>query len=269
MIRLLTQLAFLMTVVTTQAGAGPVGYLITVTTAYATSDPFPNRIDHAFTEPDTGYLQIANTGDTSFTGVVGTIAVSVFAGNLSFTSTRLTLVHGASVSIAIPDDSGNVGGFNGPAYFLRPGVEVTLNGSISNGPLTESVALLVADADIHSGVKRTDSRGLTSDSFVLQGGDPWGFDAGHAFELSQAYGVYVFSEQVPEPGSAALLFPGIIAAAGCSRLQRRYRHRHQLRPTQYPERQRNSRSFQRQRAVQVVDTGHHRTVERHHDIARV
>ncbi len=188
-----------------QSRCAAVGYAITITTAYATSDPFPNRLDAAFIEPDTGYLEITNTGDTTFAGVAGTIAVSAFAGDLSFTSAPLVLAAGAAVSIAIPDNSANVGGFNGPAYFQRPGVEITLIGTMSDNFSTEPVNLLVADADIHSGVPRTDQYTLTSDSYVLQGGDPWGFDTGAAYGLSQADGVYVFSQPVPEPGSLLLL----------------------------------------------------------------
>ena len=39
-----------------------VGYSITITTAYATTNPFPNRLDPAFTEPDTGYFQVVFPG---------------------------------------------------------------------------------------------------------------------------------------------------------------------------------------------------------------
>jgi len=185
--------------------AAVVGYSITVTTAYANGDPFANRIDVAFVEPNTGYFQIANTGDTTFSGVVGTIAISAFAGDLSFTSGVTTLVPNASVSVAIPDNAEDVGGFNGPAYFYRPGVEITLNGTISRGPLSEPVALLVADRDIHSGVPRVDDFGLTTDSFVLQGGDPWGYQNSDAFALSQADGVYVLDQPVPEPAAAPIV----------------------------------------------------------------
>ena len=59
--------------VSAAAKAGPVGYALSIATAYALADPFPNRIDGAFTEPDTGYLEIANTGDSTFTGDLGTI----------------------------------------------------------------------------------------------------------------------------------------------------------------------------------------------------
>jgi hypothetical protein len=187
------------------AKAAAVGYSITVTTAYAAGDPFPNRIDQSFVEPMTGYFQIANTGDTTFSGIIGTIAVSSFAGDLSFTSAPTSLIPGASVSVAIPDNSEDVGGFNGPFYYFRPGVEITLGGTMSDGPLSEAVDLLVADADIHSGLARIDTHGLTTDSFVLQGGDPWGFQNDDAFALSQADGVYAFTQPVPEPGSAPML----------------------------------------------------------------
>ena len=98
------------------AEAAAVGYSITVTTAYAAGDPFLNRIDQSFVEPMTGYFQIENTGDTTFSGIIGTIAVSSFAGDLSFTSGSISLIPGASVSVAIPDNSDDVGGFNGPFY---------------------------------------------------------------------------------------------------------------------------------------------------------
>jgi hypothetical protein len=137
--------------------------------AYAAGDPFANRIDTSCPEPDTGHFQIQNTGDTTFRGSVGTIAVSAFACDLSFTSGSVVIMPGTSVSVAIPDNSADVGGFNGPAYDFRPGVEIALNGVMSSGSLTEVVALLVADAEIHSGVPRPDRFGLTSDSFVLQG----------------------------------------------------------------------------------------------------
>jgi len=201
----------------------PIGYSITVTTAYASGDAFPNRIDTAvFSEPDTGSIEIANTGETTFSGVIGTVAVSAFAGDLSFASGSLVLAPGAAVSIVMPDDSSAVGGFNGPAYDYRPGVEIYLNGTVSDATGTEAVNLQVADADIQSGVWRTDTYGLSSDSFVLQGGDPWGFDSGNAFAMSQADGVYVFSQAVPEPASLGLLAVALAALAAGRGVPRRW-----------------------------------------------
>jgi hypothetical protein len=199
------------------AETAAVGYSITVTTAYAAGNPFLNRIDQSFVEPMTGYFEIENTGDTTFSGIIGTIAVSSFAGDLSFTSGSISLIPGASASVAIPDNSDDVGGFNGPFYEFRPGVEITLNGTMSDGPLSETVDLLVADADIHSGVARVDTHGLTSDSFVLQGGDPWGFQNDDAFALSQADGVFSFTQPVPEPGSAQILATALTVAVICRR----------------------------------------------------
>lgn len=198
-------LAVMLTLWPHQGSAAPIGYSFTVATAYARDNPFPNRIDSAFVEPDTGYLNITNTGISTFIGTIGTIAVSAFAGDLSFSRSGISLTPGLGVSIAIPDDASDVGGFNGPAFFLRPGIEIYLNGIVTSGNAAEVVTLLVADADIHSGVVRTDSRGLVSDSFVLQGGDPWGFDAGDAFELRQANGTFVFNQAVTEPGTLIVL----------------------------------------------------------------
>lgn len=121
----------------------------------------------------------------------------------------------------MPDNSASVGGFNGPAYYYRPGVEIYLDGAVSDGIGSETVNLLVADRDIHSGVWRTDSYGLTSDSFVLQGGDLWGFDSGNAFAMSQANGVYVFSQTVPEPASLGLVAAALGAFAAARSVPRR------------------------------------------------
>ncbi len=199
------------------AEAAAVGYSLTVTTAYSAGDPFLNRIDQSFVEPMTGYFQVQNTGDTTFSGTISTVAVSSFAGDLSFTSDALSLTPGASVSVAIPDNSEDVGGFNGPFYEYRPGVEITLNGTMSDGPLSEAINLLVADADIHSGVPRVDTHGLLSDSFVLQGGDPWGYQNDDAFALSQANGVLAFTQPVPEPGSAVIFVTALTVAVFAGR----------------------------------------------------
>jgi hypothetical protein len=189
----------------TSAHALQVGYQLTITTAYADGDPFGNRIDTNFNEPDDGFFQVANTGDTVFTGTISTIAISSFAGDLSWVSPVVTVGAGQAVSVAIPDDAKAVGGFNGPFYYYRPGIEIALVGTISDLTGQETVNLLVADRDIHSGISRVDPFGLVSDSFVLQGGDPWGFNSGDAFALSQAFGVYAFTQPVPEPPVPALM----------------------------------------------------------------
>jgi hypothetical protein len=58
--------------------------------------------------------------------------------------------------------------------FTGTGTSTGINGSIY-------------DQDIHSGVFRL-ANGTSSDSYVLQGGDPFGGDTGDAFEVTQAVG---------------------------------------------------------------------------------
>ena len=207
----------------TEGHALQVGYSFAITTTYASGDPFPARIDQNFIEPDTGFFQVENTGETTFTGLIGTIAISSFAGDLSWSSPTLALAPGESASVAIPDDSSAVGGFNGPYYFYRPGVEITLNGTVSDATGSETVDLLIADRDIHSGIPRTDPFGLTSDSFVLQGGDPWGFNNGDAYAVAQADGVATLSQAVNEPAPAVLLTLPVACLASTRLLRGRRR----------------------------------------------
>lgn len=217
-------LAILLTILgfgTTDGLCVTIGYSFTVTTAYSNGDPFASRIDSNFTEPDDGFFQVANTGDTTFDGVVGTIAVSSFAGDLSWQSGTLVLMPGDAVSVAMPDDSSAVGGFNGPYYFYRPGVEIYLIGTVADGIASEPINLLIADRDIQSGVFQTDPFGLVTDSFVLQGGDPWGFNDGDAFALAQPDGVAVLSQPVGEPESVLLLSPAAMGAAAVRGRRRR------------------------------------------------
>lgn len=199
--------------------ASTVGYDIQITTGYGFANPFPGFLGGGTPGPDTGFVEFTNLGSTTFSGTLGTVAVSNFGGDVSF-SNVLTLSPGQSVSIAIGNESSNVGGFNGPFGSPQPGVGLFLNG-LFNG--TESVNLSVNDADIHSGASRTSPcDGLPSDSYVLQGGAPTGCDNGDAFETTQAMGTFTFFESgggggVPEPGSLALMGTGLAGIFGLVR----------------------------------------------------
>jgi hypothetical protein len=224
-------LAALVAVSSGLAQAAPiVGYRIDVTTSYQFT-PLPggtiNAPDPAISF-DTGLFTVTNNGASTFTGMItlsGTaangdptldIANSVFTG---------TLAPGQSVRIAAGNatgdlDSSNSGGYNSVgAGVPQNGMLINLTGLVSRGSLTESVNLSVFDKDIHSGVFQS-ANGTSSDSFVLQGGDPFGGDTGDDFEVAQAPGHFEFFEQaqgVPEPGSVLLFGAGLIGLAAAWR----------------------------------------------------
>jgi hypothetical protein len=201
----------------------PAGYTLTITTAFA-KDPFPNQINHPYTVETTGYFQVALAGDATFSGVIGTIAVPGYTWviDMSYRSDPLVLGRGESVSIAIPNNSSAVGGFNGPIFEYRPGIEIYLDGWLTDGTNVQAFNLLVADRDIHSeSEERMEKFGLLTNSFVLQGGDPWGFQTSSDFALSQGYGVYVVTGTVPEPGSLTVLTGALITLASTCGLSRR------------------------------------------------
>jgi hypothetical protein len=207
------------------AQAAQLGYNLQVTTAYGFSNPFPNEIGFGFSpSPDTSFFQVKNIGSTTFTGTISDVAVSQFAGDFSGSVGGLTLAPGQIVSFSTSPESSNVGGFNGPFNngTPQPGIEIHLMGFI-NG--TEAVNLSVNDSAIHSGVPRTNPFGVTLDNYVLQGGDPFGRDAGDSFEVTQANGVFTFFEPaggvVPEPSSWLLLTLGVPALWAARRLRKK------------------------------------------------
>ena len=147
-------------------GLADVTYRFDITTAYATSHPFPNRLDTAFTAEDTGYLQIANTGAANYLGIIRMIAHPGFPGvaDMSFDLPNGFIPAGGVVSIAVPNDASDVGGFNAPMGSFQPGIILYLEGTVSHDGASAGIKIAVRDLDIHSGVIRTDPNGYQTDS---------------------------------------------------------------------------------------------------------
>jgi MYXO-CTERM domain-containing protein len=211
MMRTLRQLAFCVAILglAATARAGPaVGYTFDLTTNYNFGTPSPN-LGGGAGSPDTGYFTITNNGASTFVGTSGDVAISNFGGNESFSVPGFTLAPGQSATIVVGNESSNVGGFNGPFGSPQPGVQMFLTGTVSVGSNMESVNLSVNDADVHSGVPRTNPFGVLVDSYVLQGGDPIGRDTGDGFETTQASGHFRFFEAAPTPEPSTFVLAGL------------------------------------------------------------
>ena len=182
-------------------------YKIDITTHYAFSTPSGtfNFADMGGPSPDTGFAIFANSGTTTFSGVIGLTSVSGLSSDFSY-SHALTLAPGETAVFAVNSESSNVGGFNGTYGTTQGGVEMSLNGTFDgSGP----VVLSVFDKDVHSGTFSTNPFGETLDNYVLQGGSSVGFDTGDAFEVAQTDGHFQFLSPVPEPETYAMLLAGL------------------------------------------------------------
>jgi hypothetical protein len=192
------------------------GYKIDVTTFYQFGNP-AGTLGPWTASPDSGFFTITNNGSTTFTGTIGEVAVSQFAGDYSYSIGGLTLAPGASATFSTSPESSNIGGFNGPFGSPQPGITITLSGLL-NG--TEAFNHSVNDADIHSGV--VNGSGLT-DAYVLQGGNPTGGDNGDPIETTQAPGHFEFSApaSIPEPSTFAIAGLSALLGLGYVRMKRR------------------------------------------------
>jgi hypothetical protein len=142
---------------------------------------------------ETGFLTVTNNGASTFSGSIG-----LYDGSSPIaTPTITTLNPGDSVTLQAGPDSSDVGGFNLNGNNPSNGLQVLMTGTVTQNSVSEGVNLSVYDKDINSGVFQTNPFGLILDSYVLEGGDPYGRSTGHVYEVAQPQGHYSFIESAP------------------------------------------------------------------------
>jgi hypothetical protein len=204
------------------AHADPVGYQFDLTTNYQFGgcDTTGNNI---CASPDTGFLTVTNNGASTFVGTLDLFG-TFGAGPNTFSDqvTNYTLAPGASLVFAATNEGSNQGGFNGPTGSTQPGLEFEMLGTVSLGANSESVDLTTFDSQIHSSLtSASPCDGLSTNSYVLQGGSPTGCDNTDPFETTPPRGIgqaqffeAANNNTVPEPSSLVLFLLGAVAVGG-------------------------------------------------------
>ena len=190
-----------------------VAYSLDLETFYQTGAP-SDRVAGPSGNPDTGFARFTNSGTSTFTGVFSLSGVDA-GGNSYNTTFNATIGAGATFgSMSITNESSNNGGFNKVSGQADLGVLIRFVGTVTDGVNTDSLNLTVYDGDVHSGSFRTNPFGVLVDSYVLQGGDPFGRDTEDAFEVSQAAGHFNWSV-IPAPSAVGAF--GLFAVTGLRR----------------------------------------------------
>lgn len=162
---------------------------------------------------DTGYVRFINTGTSTLTGTFSIAGVDAQGVSRSDSVYR-TLAPGETLGSLTNNtcDSSNVNGYNKRAGDTDLGIEIRFDGTATQNGSSETIALSVFDKDVHSGSVRYPF-GVASDSYVFQGGDPYGRDTGDDFEVTQAPGMHTWSGVIAPP-SIAMTGPTTCAAIG-------------------------------------------------------
>lgn len=171
--------------------------------------------------PDTGFGIFSNIGSGSFTGHLTASGVAANGQVISLDSGVITLSPGDQFTIGMGPESSNTGGWNKTSG-ADIGIILGIAGTVTLGSCTFAIDSTFSDADLHSGVFRTNPFGETLDNYVMQGGDPFGRDTGDGFETTQADGVANLTGTcgVPEPASVFLLGGGLVGLGFLARRSR-------------------------------------------------
>jgi HYR domain len=163
--------------------------------------------------PDSGFVIINNIGTVAFVGELRLDGKAGTGTDVADTSgPGYTLAPGASFRLEAGPEGSNQGGFNkvcGP----DDGLILSIVGMAGTLP----VNFQKFDKDMHSGSARDvhappsalTGAPLLSDSYILQGGDPFGGDTGDAFETTQTHASFEIKGTCGVP--CALSCPGDIA----------------------------------------------------------
>ena len=173
------------------ARATSVSYALRVTTLYEYG--VSDHVAGPSGSPETGFARFTNVGISTLSGTF-TLRGTAPNGGYHETAYVGSIAPNANLgSLSISYESSNDGGYNKVAGQQDRGIEIRFDGTATVGSISSELHLEVFDADVHSGVLRTNPFGVSTDAYVLQGGDPYGRDTGDAYELSQADGVYTWS----------------------------------------------------------------------------
>jgi len=171
--------------------ATSVSYALRVTTLYEYG--VSDHVAGPTGSPETGFARFTNVGISTLSGTF-TLRGTAPNGGYHETAYVGSIAPNANLgSLSISYESSNDGGYNKVAGQQDRGIEIRFDGTATVGSISSELHLEVFDADVHSGVLRTNPFGVSTDAYVLQGGDPYGRDTGDDYELSQADGVYTWS----------------------------------------------------------------------------
>jgi HYR domain len=170
-------------------GLIPCGYDLQIEVGYETGGCGDNSGSCA--GPDSGFVIIKNNGPANVTGEFRLDGVAGGGTDVHETSgPGWVLAPGASFRLEAGPEGSNQGGFNKVCGGPENGLLLSINASSDGLP----IVFQKFDKDIHSGVARDvhaspsallSGTPLLSDSYILQGGDPFGGDTGDPFETTQ------------------------------------------------------------------------------------